>query len=180
MTFFSNLLRIFKNPFIYVALILNFLIAWPIFSFTILLIKDSALKNLNENRLVSGWQFFINGYQQDIPLTLAVSVGTAILYTLLFNWLWSKKDKILERHYIRSVLSGSILSMINLFPIFLIYQFLLGETNFTRLVIFTLIGPFVSIGLVGPPAFIAGAIIGFLNGILAQIIIIKAGKQSSP
>lgn len=169
MEFLRDLFKRLRRIWIYLVLFINFLIAWPVFSITI-----STMERLNsdlniEQRIVHFWTYFLQGYSVNLNLLISISTGTAILYTLLYAWLRFKRDRVLERHYIRSLIGGSLMAFINLFPAFLIFQWIHGRNDSQSLLI-SLIGPFLALGIMGPTAILAGCILGLINGLLVHVI----------
>ncbi len=175
MTFIRFLFSRFKKPYFYFVLIFNFFIAWPIYASII------ALKNLEiyQNNKLFGEliHFYLQGFGPNRMLMLSVSLGTMLLFTFFYIWLRFKKNIVWEKHYLRSVIIGSFLGFLNLFPTFFLYHFYLGEREISTLLFFALIGPFIALAIVGPISLLSGAILGLFNGILAHLIISKEKRK---
>ncbi len=169
MNFLKDFLGRLRHPWIYVALGINFVLAWPIASSAIFIMENLAGKQPWPKRLESFWSFFQAGYSSNLYLLLAASGGTMFLFTFFYAWLRYKNDSILERHYLRAILGGSILGIINLFPAFYIYQTVLRSTA-PKSMIVSLLGPLLAIGFIGPTVLVAGLLQGLVNGILAHIV----------
>lgn len=178
MIFLRDLGSRLKKPYIYLAWFINLLLAWPIYSITIATFAEAvAQKNLLDNFFYV-WDFFVAGYNRNFYLASSVSIGTAFLFTLLYAWLRYRNDRVIERHYLRSLMGGAILSFVNLFPTFLLYQISLGESNLSSLLLVTFLGPILALGLVGPSALFAGAVLGIINGVIAHIIHIVIARKT--
>jgi hypothetical protein len=169
MKFWNFYLNNFRKLSFHGIILLNFLLAWPIFSLTISALLKKENVYLDKIKKETIGSFLFSGYHNNLPLSLSLSIGSAIIFPLLFSWLRHKNDRVLERHFIRAILGGGILSLLNLFPAFFLYQLILGESDFQKNLIASIIGPIISLGITGPPAAIAGAVMGFFNGLMAEL-----------